>query len=199
MEPPPAWILRWRVPLDICFAVNAGLRSGPIAAQWVWGPNMAIRGAVLRAGHRFDTEVGPDGTAIYPMGSETEFTRRLERAGHRAWFAADAVVRHMVRPEQMKLEWVLGRAYRCGLGAARAELAGRGNGLPAPLAVRRMGYGAAASVARHLLPPSRLRFWLQWQALLMRGMADGVAQPVARKVTAQTTEKVRSQTAEVPH
>jgi GT2 family glycosyltransferase len=190
METPPAWILRWRVPLDICFAVNSGLRTGPIAAQSVWGPNMAIRGAVLRAGHRFDTEVGPDGTAIYPMGSETEFTRRLERNGHRAWFTADAVVRHMVRPEQMRLEWVLGRAYRCGLGAARAELAGRSDGLPPRLAARRVGYGAAAAVARQLLPPSRLRFWLQWQALLMQGMADGIARPVARKVTAPATAEV---------
>jgi glycosyltransferase involved in cell wall biosynthesis len=191
MEPPPAWILRWRVPLDICFAVNAGLPPGPVAAKRVWGPNMAIRGAVLRAGHRFDTGVGPDGTAIYPMGSETEFTRRLERAGHRAWFAASAVVHHMVRPEQMRLEWILGRAYRCGLGAARAEFADRTDGLPLPLAARRVAYGAAASLTKRLLPPCRLRFWLQWQALLMQGMADGVARPAARKVS--------SRTAQVPH
>jgi glycosyltransferase involved in cell wall biosynthesis len=191
MEQPPAWLLRWRVPLDICFAVNTRLRTGPVAAKWVWGPNMAVRGAVLRAGYRFDTEVGPDGTAIYPMGSETEFTRRLERAGHRAWFAGDAVVRHLVRPEQMQIDWVLGRAYRCGLGAARAELAGRADGLPLALAARRLGYGAAASAARRLLPACRLRFWLQWQALLMQGIADGVSRPVAREV--------RTRTAEVPH
>jgi glycosyltransferase involved in cell wall biosynthesis len=188
MEPPPPWIFSWRVPLDICFAANSGLREGPVRAGWVWGPNMAIRGAVLREGHRFDTAVGPDGTVVYPMGSETEFTRRLERLGHRAWFAKRAAVLHLIRPEQMREAWILGRAYRCGLGAARIELAGTAGGLPPALAVRRIGYGAAASVARRVLPPGRLRFWLQWQALLMQGMADGVAKPPERKLCRQAAE-----------
>jgi cellulose synthase/poly-beta-1,6-N-acetylglucosamine synthase-like glycosyltransferase len=184
MAEPPDWLFRWRVPLDICFAANSGLREGPVSAAWVWGPNMAIRGEVLRAGHRFDTDVGPDGTAVYPMGSETEFTRRLERAGYPAWFAKGAMVRHLVRPEQMQEAWVLGRAYRCGLGAARVEFPDA-RGLPLALEARRIAYGAAAPFARRLLPPGRLRFWLQWQSLLMRGMADGVAKPAAAKVVAQ--------------
>ena len=181
MEAPPDWIFDWRVPLDICFAANASPAEGPVPAERVWGPNMAVRGALLRQGHRFDCAVGPDGTASYPMGSEVELTLRLERAGHPAWFAPRAVVRHLVRPEQMAVPWVLRRAYRCGLGAARVQNRKRSgpSAVPLPLLLRRWGYGAAAPLARRALPRGRLWFWLQWQALLLRGMTDGMRPPAS--------------------
>lgn len=179
MAPPPPWLFDWRVPLDVCFAVNGSLPEGPVAAKKIWGPNMAVRGSVLRQGHGFDVSVGPDGSPAYPMGSETEFTQRLERRGHRAWFARKAVVRHLVRPEQMEQRWVIGRAYRCGLGAARVEPAYRERmregAMPPGLVGRRLAYGSAAAAARRLLPPGRLRFWLEWQDSLVRGLCDGFA------------------------
>lgn len=188
MQPPPSWLLDWRVPLDVCYAANPGQREGPIPACRVWGPNMAVRGALLRQGHRFDTGIGPDGTATYPMGSEVEFTQRLERAGHPAWFTPHAIVHHLVRPEQMTEAWVLRRAYRCGLGAARTRERSRlrppagqssrgvggGTRIPMGLVARRWLYGLAAPVARRTLPPCRLRFWLQWQSLLVQGLSDGM-------------------------
>jgi hypothetical protein len=191
MAPPPAWLFDWRVPLDVCFAVNASIAEGPVAAKKIWGPNMAVRGGVLRQGHSFDVSVGPDGSPTYPMGSETEFTQRLERAGHHGWFARKAVVRHLVRPEQMEEHWVIGRAYRCGLGAARIEPSYRDwmrdGGLPAGLAGRRLAYGGAAAAARRLLPPGRLRFWLEWQDSLVRGLCDGLAAAQPAHVPASVT------------
>lgn len=176
MAPPPDWIFDWGVPLDICFAANARAAEGPVAASRIWGPNMAVRGALVRQGYRFDGCVGPDGTARYPMGSEVELTLRLEREGHPAWFAPRAAVHHMVRPEQMTVPWVLQRAYRCGLGAARVQLwrSGGHPAVPFPLQLRRWVYGATAQLARRALPPGQLSFWLQWQALLLRGVTDGM-------------------------
>ena len=52
------------------------------------------------------------------MGSETELMERLDAAGHRAWFAERACVRHMIRPSQMDAQSVVRRAFRHGYGVA---------------------------------------------------------------------------------
>ncbi len=175
----PPWIAGHGVPLGVVYgATDPRLPAGPVGPDLVWGPNMAIRGAVLRAGHRFDEGVGPDGAAAsYGMGSETEFTTRLARAGHRAVFVPDAVVHHLVRPEQTEEAWVLGRAFRHGLGFFRYHpRPGRGRlpwiaGLPPRLAADLAAHSTAAAVARHL-PRGRLRFRILWQAAWLRGAAQ---------------------------
>ena len=48
------------------------------------------------------------------MGSEVEFTCRLERAGHRAWHIPSAAVGHIIRPHQVERDWIVKRAYRLG-------------------------------------------------------------------------------------
>lgn len=176
LAPPPRWIFDWGVHLGVAYAVTEPRPSGPIPADLVWGPNMAVRGSVLREGHRFDERVGPDGSAAYGMGSETEFTVRLQRLGHRAFFVAEAAVGHIVRPEQTTEAWVLGRAFRHGLGfhryhppPPRGRLP-RVGGLPAGFAVKLAAYRAAAAAAR-ALPASRARFRVMWQAEWLRGAA----------------------------
>jgi cellulose synthase/poly-beta-1,6-N-acetylglucosamine synthase-like glycosyltransferase len=175
---PPAWLFDWGVPLGIVYAVTDA-PEGPVAADNVWGPNMAVRGAVLRAGHRFDEAIGPDGGLAYAMGSETEFTVRLERAGHRAWFAADAQVSHLIRPEHLAESYVLGRAYRHGLGVYRytpppAAPLGRLAGVPVDLMLRAAAYRAASAVAARALGPCARRFWWRWKAEWLRGAAEGL-------------------------
>jgi hypothetical protein len=174
--PMPRWIAEYGVPLGVVYsATDPGRAAGPVGADLVWGPNMAVRGTVLRAGHRFNEEVGPDaGSAAYGMGSETELTTRLAHAGHRAVFVPDAVVGHLVRPEQLDEGWILGRAFRHGLGFFRYHpQPARGRlpwvaGLPPRFAVTLAAHAAAAAVLRPL-PPSRLRFQILWQAAWLYG------------------------------
>ncbi len=109
----PPWILRL-VNLGATFAITGqGAREGPIPAAQVWGPNMAVRTRLFLAGHRFDESIGPQ-AGQYVMGSEVEFTCRLERLGHSAWFVPDARVGHIIRPHQVERSWVIQRAYRLG-------------------------------------------------------------------------------------
>ncbi|WP_114395424.1 glycosyltransferase family 2 protein [Oleisolibacter albus] len=188
---PPDWMARFKLPLNVLYAVTQE-QEGPCAASLVWGPNMAIRAAVFRQGHRFDDTVGPDGTPAYAMGSETEFNTRLERAGHRAWFVADALVHHMIRPEQMDEGWILGRAYRHGRGIRRFDPDRGGGGpmigaLPLAVAARLAFYRAAAPLVRPL-PPSRKRFWMLWREQWYRGLADSYRMgPPPRLGTPQPT------------
>jgi L-malate glycosyltransferase len=94
------------------------LMDGPVAPELIFGPNMAIRTSVFRAGMRFDSCIGPRGSS-YPMGSETELLLRLNRQGHKGWHVRKAVVEHLVREEQLEKAWILQRAIRFGRGQYR--------------------------------------------------------------------------------
>jgi GT2 family glycosyltransferase len=48
------------------------------------------------------------------MGSETELTTRLERAGFSAVFLPNSVVNHQIRREQLDKQWLYRRAFRLG-------------------------------------------------------------------------------------
>jgi hypothetical protein len=95
------------------------MKEGPIAPDFIYGPNMAVRSSVFQSGMRFNTSMGPRGTS-YPMGGETEFILRLNRQGHKGWHVPSAVVEHFIRKEQLERAWVMKRAIRFGRGAYRS-------------------------------------------------------------------------------
>ena len=108
----PAWIERL-VPVGATYGVTAALPQGPVDAARVWGANMAVRRSVFGAVNRFDEGVGPQ-AGQYVMGSEVEFTTRMERLGHRAWHVPSATVGHIIRAHQLERDWIVRRAYRLG-------------------------------------------------------------------------------------
>ena len=115
--PPPVWV-QW-VPAGPVFTLTEpSLTEGPMDHRDVFGPNMAIRTSVFRAGVRFDTTIGPSGSS-YAMGSETELVLRLGNQGHKAWYVSGAVVEHFIRKEQLEEDWVLKRGLRYGRGKYR--------------------------------------------------------------------------------
>lgn len=112
-KPCPAWVPRL-VNLGAAFGITPNNAiAGPISATRVWGGNMAVRGSVFAAGHRFNEVIGP-AAGQYIMGSELEFTCRVEAAGHRAWFLTDSRVGHIIRDRQLTTEWIMGRGFRLG-------------------------------------------------------------------------------------
>lgn len=114
---PPTWI-RYADLGPVYALTDPSWQDGPVNPELIFGPNMAIRASVFQSGNRFDPSIGPRGSS-YPMGSETEFTLRLARQGHKAWYVPDAVVEHFIRAEQLKEEWCLQRAIRFGRGQYR--------------------------------------------------------------------------------
>jgi len=143
---------------------------------------MAVRTSVFSEGHHFDEGIGPDGTVQYGVGSESEFTSCLARAGHLAYFVADARVAHIVRPEQLEEDWMIKRAYRHGLGFYRyhQHLLKRHNrrifGVPLGIMARHLLYGLVAPVVR-FLPSSKLRLRVLFQDQWYRGLADSLTKP----------------------
>lgn len=109
----PAWISH-TLNIGMLYAITPDMEPGPVPAWAVWGPNMAVRKSALDRTHGFDTQVGPDGSTNYIMGSETELLNRLERLGHRAWFAKSAVIHHQIRADQLDRNWALQRYFRFG-------------------------------------------------------------------------------------
>jgi len=118
---PPAWMMAG-LPLGMLYAVtDAEWMPGEIDVGNVWGPNMAIRKKVFDDGIRYSTDVGPDGSETYMMGSEGDFTRRLGKMGMKAWFCKAAKVEHLIRPNQMTRQWVLNRFFRHGRSSYRYD------------------------------------------------------------------------------
>jgi L-malate glycosyltransferase len=101
-EPPSAWVLRC-APKDYLGLTN--FCEGPVLPGFIWGGNMAVR-AVLFREHRFGEE--------FYMCSETEFTGRANRSGHKCWHFHASPVGHIIRSYQLEPRWHLQRAYRFG-------------------------------------------------------------------------------------
>ena len=89
------------------------IKEGPYEAKNIWGPNMAVRAEIFHSGWSFNPDIGPNGKN-YVMGSETEFTTRLEKAGFQSVYLPNSKVYHQIRPEQLKVKWLYGRAFRAG-------------------------------------------------------------------------------------
>lgn len=166
-EPEP-WHLDW-VPHDMTYTLTPpGRTSGPLPATQVPGPNMAVRSSIFDRGHRFDAAIGPMPGRSYVMGSETEFTLRLEQAGHRAWFVSDAVVEHLIRIQQMERSWILKRAVRYGRCIYRRD---RQRNEPRPAmafgmprwVLRRLATGALRFAAARLTGNHKRAFQQEWQ------------------------------------
>lgn len=147
--------------------------EGPCDCTAAFGPNMAVRARVFHAGFRFDPGFGPNGGGCYPMGSETELMDRLDAAGHKAWFAAHARLRHIVLAEQLTQENIIRRARRHGKGCGWREH--RGVSAPSLLA----GYlssarGIVSANVRFVVDRSKTRLIHAYHAAWARGYAEGV-------------------------
>jgi glycosyltransferase involved in cell wall biosynthesis len=169
-EPPPAWVLHG-VPKGI-FAWT-DFQEGPIYPSYVWGPNMSVRTPVLRA-HKFFEGIGPNGSSVYAMGSETEFTLRAERSGHRCWHFHSAPVGHIIRSYQLKPEWLLQRAYNLGLGQRRRSGANADAAAPKifgfPRYLLRQFVDAAHGLAAaQLFGTAQERFAARWRLRYLQG------------------------------
>lgn len=119
--PPQEWLLS-EVRLDQVFSLtDPSWIEGPLPYYFIFGTNMAIRAEVFNAGYRFNIEIGPS-AGNYVMGSETELTLRLEKAGYQAWHCRRAVVEHMIRKFQMNRSWIVQRAIRYGRSKYRLTI-----------------------------------------------------------------------------
>jgi glycosyltransferase involved in cell wall biosynthesis len=119
--PPESWIQNsdWVI-RGVTFVISSPtLEEGPMDPDLIWSPNMAVRSDVFEAGHRFDVTIGPNGSDSYPMGSETEFIRRMSDIGHKSWFCKQAIAYHLIQSHQMDKRWALQRAIRFGRGRYR--------------------------------------------------------------------------------
>ncbi|MCP5367249.1 MAG: glycosyltransferase family 2 protein [Hyphomicrobiales bacterium] len=176
---PPAWVLDW-VPLGVVYSLTAPDRAeGTVSGLFVWGPNMAVRAGIFAAGHRFDDRVGPDGSATYPMGSETEFVLRLERQGSRCWFVAGSRVGHVIPAAYLDRAWILGRATRSGRGVARLEFDDAMAALPTLFGyprylVREILAAVAAYLRAAATGDGKARFQASWRIRYKRAYAREV-------------------------
>jgi|RhiMetdeSRZDD1v2_1073273.scaffolds.fasta_scaffold69199_3 glycosyltransferase involved in cell wall biosynthesis len=107
----PAWLKGHRFNGTAYARFNLPQGEGPME-KLPFGPNFMVRAATMRT-VRYNEEIGPLGED-YVSGSETELLLRLTREGHRMVYVPTAIVGHVVRPNQVSVDWLLGRSYRLG-------------------------------------------------------------------------------------
>ena len=113
---PEKWVLEW-VNQHIVYALTLdGQQEGEILPEMALGPNMAVSKHIFDAGFRFDDSVGPDGSALYKMGSETSFMKVLSSAGYKCFYSPKVRVQHIISEVEMDYEWTLRRGIRVGRG-----------------------------------------------------------------------------------
>jgi glycosyltransferase involved in cell wall biosynthesis len=189
-QEPEDWIARC-VRMAPTFAVTDPAREeGPCDPARVWGPNMAIRREPFDKGFRFDERLGPNGSQIYAMGGETEFTLRLAMAEQaKCWHCADARVRHIVTQEMMTRGWMLRRAFRLGrclCRESRQRRAARGSYVQLrPAGVKRyfgrkalkLAFANANGAERWFVARWQLALALGWLLEAWRGLGDARCTP----------------------
>ena len=115
----PDWIRGLALRYPVLYGYYApAMATGPVENPPL-GANLMVRADVFDR-YRYDESIGPAGKS-YAMGSETEFLVRVQREEKCDFIYVDeAEVKHVIRPDQIKSEWILGRAHRAGRGMARA-------------------------------------------------------------------------------
>lgn len=113
----PAWIsnpaFRFSVPAYARYAPAA--QEGPVRLA-PFGPCCAVRRSAL-GDKRFSDHLGPQ-PGVYAMGCETDLLKRVAGSEYQYIYVPGARVRHVVRPDQITLEWLLARAHKLGRGQA---------------------------------------------------------------------------------
>lgn len=128
---PDEWILQWVRMAPVFSVTDAAWEEGPCKPTQVWGPNMAIRAEPLAKGYRFNERLGPNGSAVYAMGGETELTLRLTIAEKlKCWHCKGARVHHIITPPHMTRAWILKRAFHLGRCVHRESKQKAAAGLP---------------------------------------------------------------------
>ena len=179
--PPPPWLIRSKLDFSLMFA-ERDLPEGPTDTDAIFGGNMAVRVPVFQRGFKFDEDLGPNRLdPAYPMGSETEFCRRVAQAGAGCWFAREPLVRHIVRREQLSASAWANRAYRCGRGRAY-QMCKRGKIVPPPAPSPLQRLAMISPMARHRFKSLTVRH-------LARGFRDECARWWADRETAARSSR----------
>ena len=106
------------------FEPSTGTGPHPKGASLMEG-NMMIRRRDLERVGGFDASCGPAGGA-YRMGTHGSLFGQFARLERTVVYLNDAVVYHVIRPEQMRYGWLMKRAYSFGRSLAYLRYGARG-------------------------------------------------------------------------
>ena len=116
---PPEWLERLATEGRSYGGTPIERVTGPIKAHSFKGANFMVRRSMMN-GHRFNTDASTNyGSSKNAAGGEdTRFVKELAARGVRTLYVQEAIVQHIVRPEQIGVFPVLKRYYRIGKAIA---------------------------------------------------------------------------------
>lgn len=112
MRPPPAWLQRLTDEGRSCGCTPLEREDGAVSFIAARGTNMTVRAEVL-AGASFREDLWIAGH--HEVGGEdTDFVRKASEIGFKLWFSKQISLKHIIRPEEMKIRSVWRRYFRIG-------------------------------------------------------------------------------------
>lgn len=177
----PGWLVGEEEILSAAYGHHpCHLKPGPSSMDWIWGANYAVRKRALEGAGQFDPRIGP-GANARRQGCELEFNLRLEKSGMRAWFSDTPRVRHIIRSEQLCLDWLRARGFAYGrqqFASTGEHTTGRVLGYPRWL-VRSWVRAALAEFAARAFGRTDAALRQAWR----RGLASGMLHESRRQRT----------------
>ncbi len=123
LQVPPAWLVSEAMQKQ-SWAILAMLDHGPepcVAGPYdqgfLYGASMAFKKTVFKEQGGFRPDLGPQGS-VPLRGDDTEMVDRLLRTGKRIVYTPQAVVRHKVRPERMRMAYIRRLRFQTGRSVA---------------------------------------------------------------------------------
>lgn len=95
--------------------------NGEMVFSEIKGANYCIRQELLTYGCTFDSDLGVSSSGAMLAGEETAFVKKLNSKGVRIFFVKDAIVRHIVRNNQVTIYSMIKRGFRNGRGGGQSE------------------------------------------------------------------------------
>jgi glycosyltransferase involved in cell wall biosynthesis len=125
---PPPWLPWKELGCILCAHFDLGDQPSELGSGTPpYGANMAFRRAMFEKHGGFRTDLGPSPNGEIPRpGEDTEFGRRLFRAGERLRYEAQAVVYHPIPQDRITKEYLLSWCFDSG----RANIVARGDRRP---------------------------------------------------------------------
>jgi glycosyltransferase involved in cell wall biosynthesis len=120
LSPPPWLALEGPYDLGGILALFDKGREGAELSEAPFGTNMAFRKQVFEKYGHFRPDLGPcPGSEI--RGEDTEFGRRVLKAGERLWYEPSAIVHHAVPENRLQKEYFLRFLYDHGRASIREK------------------------------------------------------------------------------
>ena len=102
--------------------LDLGEKQIPVKSDFIPGGNCFIRKEIVTKLKGFNPDGVPSELLKYRGDGETGFFRQFHKSGYRAMYDPVAMVRHIIGPDRLTLEYICNRSFRQGISDSYSKI-----------------------------------------------------------------------------